>query len=116
VPEKRPPRCAVIPPAQPGLQRMRGASERGEAVKAQHGRQTPRLQAVPQRLLAVMSQGTVVVRRRGLMGRYGRRQLRPNRTTGIVLVKPMGHQRPPPTRQTGRDADHLGARGNRRRA
>src|SRR5712691_3604969 len=90
--------------------------EPGEAVDTQQGGKKQRLKAVQKRRLTVMQQGKVIARMRVLMGLYRLRELGHHRTKGILLVEPMGKQMHPHKRQTGRDLDDLGARGNRPRA
>jgi len=64
--------------------------KRAEAVDTQHGGKKQRLKAAHKHLLAVMHQGTVIVRMRLLLGRYRLRELRYNRLKGMRLVEPMG--------------------------
>jgi hypothetical protein len=70
---------------------------------------------VPQRRLAVMSQGKVVVRMRVLMGLYGRRELGHNRVKGPLVVEPMRTEMHAHQRQTGPDADDRCSRDRRPR-
>jgi hypothetical protein len=94
-------------------ERMLVGSEPGEAVDTQQGRKKQRLPAAHKRLLAVMHQGKVVVRMRGLLGLYRLLELGHHWAKGMLLVEPMGKQMHAHTRQMGRNPDYLCARGNR---
>jgi hypothetical protein len=61
----------------------------GEVLDAKEGGKKEGLKTVTQRLLAVMSQGKVVVRMRVLMGLYGLRELGDHQVKGPLVVKPM---------------------------
>src|SRR4029450_10091169 len=93
--------------------------ESGEVVYPQQGGKKQRLQAAHKRLLAVMQQGKVVVRMRGLIGLYRLLELGAHRGKGgrgakdSFLVEPMGQKMYAHKRQMGRDPDHLCCRGNR---
>src|SRR5215471_1404411 len=84
-----------------------------EAVNTPQRRKKQRLKAAQQRRLAVMPQGTVVTRMRGLIGRDRLRELGHHWAKGLLVVKPPGKQMHPYTRQTGCHVDDLCASGNR---
>jgi len=81
--------------------------ERGEAVDATPRRNKQPLQAAQKRRLAMMQQGQVVARMRGLLRRYRLGELGHNRAKGLVLVEPMGTQMHADTRQPGRHLDTM---------
>jgi len=83
-------RPAVIAPAKQGPERRLAGSELREPVDTQQGGKKQGLKAAQKRLLAVMHQGKVIARMRGLLGLYRLRELSHNRVTGRRLGEPMG--------------------------
>src|SRR5438445_2565356 len=96
-------------------ERMRARIKLGEGLEAKEGGKKEGLTTVPQRLLAVMEQGKVVVRMRVLMGLYGLRELGDNRVKGPLVVEPRRQELHAHTRQTGPHADDRCSRDRRPR-
>jgi hypothetical protein len=96
-------------------ERMLARIKLSEVLDAKEGGKKEGLKTVTQRLLAVMSQGKVVVRMRGLLALYGLRELGHNRVKGRLVVEPMRKEMHAHKRQTGPDADDRCSRDSRPR-
>jgi hypothetical protein len=84
-------------------------------LEATEGSKKAGLKTVTQRLLAVMSQGKVIVRRRVLLDLYGLRELGHHQVKGPLVVEPMRQEMHAHTRQTEPDADDRCSRDSRPR-
>jgi hypothetical protein len=106
---------ALIAATEQRGERRRARLTLGAVLDATEGSKKAGLKTVTQRLLAVMSQGQVIVRRRVLLDLSGLRELGHHQVKGPLVVEPMRQEMHAHTRQTGPDADDRCSRDSRPR-